>query len=82
VVTTLAGAGGKPRQRTTAPAAGARFNYPHGVAVDFSTNVYVADRSSFTIRKITPLGLVTTLAGGGKQRLRRRHRQRRAVQQP
>src|SRR5207247_7281183 len=34
---------------------------PHGVAVDSTGNVYVADYSA--IRKITPTGMVTTLAG-------------------
>jgi streptogramin lyase len=41
----------------------ARFNYPMGVAVDPVGNVYVTDSSNHTIRKITPAGLVTTLAG-------------------
>lgn len=41
----------------------ARFNYPQGIAVDSSGNVYVADSSSSTIRKITPAGVVSTLAG-------------------
>jgi streptogramin lyase len=33
------------------------------VAVDTNRNVYVADSSDFTIRKVTPAGVVTTLAG-------------------
>jgi len=42
---------------------GARFNLPRSVAVDPNGNVYVADYFNLTIRKITPAGLVTTLAG-------------------
>jgi sugar lactone lactonase YvrE len=42
---------------------GALFNGPAGVAVDSAGNVYVADWFNFTIRKVTPAGVVTTLAG-------------------
>jgi sugar lactone lactonase YvrE len=41
----------------------ARFNRPHGLVVDDKMNVYVCDMKNCTIRKITPEGLVTTLAG-------------------
>lgn len=44
----------------------ARFASPFGVAVDTNGNVYVADTSNNTIRKVTPGGLVTTLAGLGR----------------
>ena len=43
--------------------ANARFTSPSGVAVDRSGNVYVADNENCTIRKITPAGDVTTIAG-------------------
>jgi len=42
---------------------GARFILPEGVAVDVSGNVYVADTGNFTVRKVTPAGEVSTLAG-------------------
>src|SRR5438445_775910 len=45
----------------------ARFCSTEGVAVDSAGNVYVADTDNATIRKITPAGAVTTLAGSPGQ---------------
>ncbi|MES2678394.1 MAG: T9SS type A sorting domain-containing protein [Bacteroidota bacterium] len=63
VVSTFAGSGVAGAANGTGAAAS--FNYPHGIAVDGSGNVYVADRNNHKIRKITSAGAVTTLAGSG-----------------
>jgi len=62
VVTTLAGTAGMSGS-TDGTGAAARFNVPAGVAVDSAGNVYVADRDNGTIRKVTPTGITTTVAG-------------------
>src|SRR5262249_55334105 len=41
----------------------ARFNETRDLAVDAGGNVYVADEANHLVRRITPLGLVTTIAG-------------------
>ena len=61
-VSTLAGNADKPGS-TDGAGSEARFSLPEGVAVDSGGNVYVADEGNSTIRKITPDGVVTTLAG-------------------
>ena len=66
VVTTLAGTAGSSGSADGTGAA-ARFYSPAGVAVDGVGNVYVADRSNHTIRKITPAGVVTTLVGAATE---------------
>jgi sugar lactone lactonase YvrE len=45
----------------TVPSAG--FNHPNGIAVDCLGNLYIADSGNHTIRKMTPEGVVTVLAG-------------------
>ena len=62
VVTTLAGLA-ESWGTNDGTGSAARFDWPTGVAVDSAGNVYVADNGNHTIRKVTPGGAVTTLAG-------------------
>ena len=61
-ITTLAGLA-LSSGSTDGVGAAARFSDPDGVAVDGLGNVYVSDCNNHTVRKITPAGVVTTLAG-------------------
>jgi sugar lactone lactonase YvrE len=65
-VVTLAGSPGQQGSKDGSRLE-ARFNRPNGVAVDAGNNVYVADTNNYIIRKITPDGIVTTLAGTAGQ---------------
>ena len=63
VVSTLAGSGNQAYMDGTGNAAS--FNFPTGVAVDSSGNVYVADQYNNRIRMINGSGSVSTIAGSG-----------------
>lgn len=61
-VTTLAGNAGNCAS-ADGTGGDARFNVPSWTAVDPSGNVYVSDYLNFTVRAVSPAGVVTTLAG-------------------
>ncbi|GAB3840051.1 hypothetical protein [Hymenobacter jeollabukensis] len=63
LATTLAGSG--VAGMVDGPAATARFREPHGIARDAAGNLYIADRSVHRIRRLTPTGIVSTVAGTG-----------------
>ena len=62
VVTTFVGLAGS---YGTADGTGsaARFNWPSALAIDANGNLFVADNQNSTVRKVTPAGVVTTIAG-------------------
>lgn len=62
VATTLAGAAGTPGA-ADGVGAGARFSAPTRLEAGRDGNVYVTDTGNSTIRKVSPEGVVTTLAG-------------------
>jgi sugar lactone lactonase YvrE len=47
--------------------ANAKFNYQHGITCGANGNVFVCDYVNRRIRKVTPDGVVTTLAGDGTE---------------
>jgi DNA-binding beta-propeller fold protein YncE len=61
-VSTFAGAAGQVGSADGVGAA-ARFHTPGAVAIDGAGNLYVTDMANHTVRKITPAGEVSTLAG-------------------
>lgn len=65
-VTTLAGSGTGASGFADDPnGANVRFSKPAGIAADTAGNIYVVDQFNQRIRKITPTGATTTLAGSG-----------------
>jgi len=62
VVTTIAGQAGASGNRDGI-GSDARFNNPTAIAVDQRGNAYVCDTGNSTIRKVSPTGVVTTVAG-------------------
>jgi sugar lactone lactonase YvrE len=61
-VSTLAGSAGVAGN-ADGVGASARFNHPTGIAVDGAGNVYVADTTNNTVRKVSLSGTVSTIAG-------------------
>ncbi|MBS1811478.1 MAG: hypothetical protein JST84_25170 [Acidobacteria bacterium] len=47
------------------PATQARLNTPQGIAVDHLGNLYIADQGNYRVRRVSPDGVITTVAGSG-----------------
>lgn len=62
-VSTLAG--GKTEGFVDGSGEMAMFGYPVSLATDLSGNIYVADQKNHSIRRVTPTGVVSTVAGNG-----------------
>ncbi|HTA68136.1 MAG TPA: IPT/TIG domain-containing protein [Bryobacteraceae bacterium] len=65
VYTTIAGSGNGGFSGDNGPGPNATVYDPMGLAVDVSGNVYIADTFNSRIRKVTPSGIITTVAGNG-----------------
>lgn len=65
IITTVAGEGTHFFSGDYGPATRASLAYPTDVAVDDKGNLYIADRNNNRIRRVDPLGIMTTLVGVG-----------------
>ena len=65
IINTVAGVGDYAFRGDGGPATSAELDEPSGVAFDGAGNLFVADWGNNRIRKISPNGIITTIAGGG-----------------
>jgi trimeric autotransporter adhesin len=63
IISTFAGNGTAGYTGDGGAAIAAQFNYPENVAVDDSSNVYIADGNNNVVRKVDRYGIITTAAG-------------------
>jgi len=65
IITTFAGNGNSGYSGNGGPATSAELNYPYGVAVSSTGEVYIADSNNNVIRVVFTNGTITTFAGNG-----------------
>ena len=65
IITTFAGTGTAGRSGDGGKASSAQLQFPNGVAVDISGNVYIADYGNYKVRLVNSAGIITTYAGTG-----------------
>jgi len=65
VIQTVAGTGAPGFSGDGGQATAAQLNSPYGLAIDAAGNLYIADLGNARIRRVSPDGIITTLAGGG-----------------
>jgi sugar lactone lactonase YvrE len=65
LINTIAGSGSNAFFGDGGPATNASLWHPAGLALDASSNLYIADSQNFRVRKVGSNGLITTVAGNG-----------------
>src|SRR6267142_919337 len=66
IIQTVAGLGFPGFSGDGGPAVEARLNAPYGLAIDLAGNLYIADLGNNRLRKISPDGVISTVAGTGQ----------------
>ena len=66
MITTIAGTGARGYGGDGGPAVGADLNWPFGVALDRTGNLYIADSNNHRIRRVDTAGVINTIAGNGE----------------
>jgi uncharacterized protein (TIGR03437 family) len=66
-ITTVAGNGTRGYSGDGNAAVSALLSLPYGIAVDGSGSLYIADNGNNAVRKVSPAGVITTIAGNGKK---------------
>jgi len=66
VINTVAGTGFNGFSGDGGSATSAQLSYPTGIAVDSAGNLYIADQENHRVRKVTPDGIISTVAGNGQ----------------
>jgi sugar lactone lactonase YvrE len=64
-ITTIAGTGDPGFSGDGNAATSAQLSYPDALARDLAGNLYVVDQGQLRVRKITPAGVISTVAGNG-----------------
>jgi uncharacterized repeat protein (TIGR01451 family) len=65
IISTVAGTGTAGYSGDGGPGTSAQLNQPTGLAVDTAENLYILDSNNQRIRRLTPDGTITTVAGNG-----------------
>ncbi len=67
VISTVAGTGVQGFPGDGGAATVAQLNYPAGVAVDATGNIFIADDGNRRVRRVSATGVISTVAGNGVQ---------------
>ena len=65
IIATIAGNGSPAFAGDGGPATAAALNHPWGLAIDSAGAIYISDTDNGRIRRVSPSGIISTVAGDG-----------------